>query len=475
MRVMTDFVGRNDQLELLAGELKLAARKAAKPGRMLALRGRRQVGKSTLVEEFIQRAGGPAVFYVASQQPAERELELFTEAIAGSGTGLAEVAQAGPLGSWEAALTLLAREASPEEPLTIVIDEFPYLIKSLPEIEGIIQKVWDRTLEKRNVLLLLVGSDVSMMKALNESGRPLYGRVREVVVPPLTPAEIGEMLDMGAAATLDAYLVIGGFPRLAALWRRGESMWKFLERELQDPTTSLAVIGERSVNAEFPADLQARQVLEAIGAGERSNSAIEQRSRLPQTSLNRSLETLQEKGVVRRLTPYSNKQNAKPPRYVIVDPYLRFWLRFINPNLELVQRGRGDVVLERIRQSWKDYRGRAVEPLVREAIEQLLPAQPYAGARFVGWFWTRDNSTEVDLVGGREETRSDAIDFVGSIKWKEQSPFNRDDFGGLVALRGQVPGATGDTLLVGVSRSGFSASGLDIELGPDELIAAWRR
>lgn len=472
---MTEFVGRSEQLALLAEELNRARRRMAKPGRMLAMRGRRQVGKSTLVEEFIQRTEVPAVFYVASRQTAERELDLFTEAIAASGTSAAEIAQAGPFGSWEAALTLLARETSPQQPLIVVIDEFPYLIESLPEIEGIVQKVWDRTLEKSKVLLLLVGSDLSMMKALNEYGRPLYGRFREVIVPPLSPAEIGEMLGMGPAATLDAYLMIGGFPRLAALWHRGESMWKFLERELEDPTTSLAVIGERSVNAEFPADLQARQVLEAIGAGERAYSAIEQRSRLPQTSLNRSLEALQEKGVVLRLTPYSNKQNAKPPRYIIADSYLRFWLRYINPNLELIQRGRGDVVLERIRQSWKDYRGRAIEPLVRETIEQMLPADVFGGARFVGGYWTRDNSVEVDLVGGRDENRSDVIDFVGSIKWKERSPFNREDFGELVDDRARVPGAVGNTLLVGVSRSEFSTDGLDVQLGPDDLIAAWRR
>jgi AAA+ ATPase superfamily predicted ATPase len=472
---MTDFVGRDDQLALLAEELDLARRSTAKPGRMLALRGRRQVGKSTLVEEFIQHAGVPAVFYVASKQTAERELELLAEAIAVSETSAASVVKAGPLGSWEAALTLLATEATPESPLIIVIDELPYLIDSVPEIEGSLQKVWDRTLEKTNVLLLLVGSDLSMMAALNEYGRPLYGRFREVVIPPLSPAEIAEMLDMAAGPALDACLVIGGFPRLAAMWRRGESMWKFLERELGDATTSLAVIGERAVNAEFPADLQARQVLEAIGSGERSYGAIEQRSGVPQTSLNRSLETLQEKGVVLKMQPYSSKANPKPPRYIVADSYLRFWLRFINSNLELIQRGRGDIVLERIRESWPTYRGRAIEPLVREAIERMLPSQKFSHSRFVGGYWTRDNSVEVDLVGGRQEQRSDVIDFVGSIKWKEKSPFNRDDFGALVERRGRIPGADANALLVGVSRAGFSADGLDIQLGPDELIAAWRR
>ncbi len=472
---MTEFVGRNDQLALLGEELERVRAGPGRPGRMLALRGRRQVGKSTLVEEFIQRSGVPAVFYVASRQAAERELELFGEAIASSDTGAADVARAGPIGSWDAALTLLAREATPERPLVVVLDEFPYLVDSLPEIEGTIQKVWDRTLEKSHVLVLLVGSDLSMMEALNEYGRPLYGRFREVVIPPLTPAEIGLMLDLGAAATLDAYLVIGGFPRLAALWRRGESMWRFLRRELEDPTTPLAVIGERAVNAEFPADVQARHVLEAIGAGARAYRAIEQRSRLPQTSLQRSRETLQRKSVVLRLTPYTTKHDARSPRYVVADAYLRFWLRFVNPNLELIQRGRGDVALERIRDSWTDYRGFAIEPLVREAIEQMVPDERFGEARFVGGYWTRDGGVEVDLVGGRDEQRSDVIDFVGSIKWKERARFDRDDLAALAAQRRNVPGASEATVLVGVSRSGFSTDDLDVVLGPDDLIGAWRR
>ena len=283
------------------------------------------------------------------------------------------------------------------------------------------------------------------------------------------------MLDMPPVAALDTYLMIGGFPRLAALWRHGESVWQFLKRELADPTTSLAVIGERSVNAEFPADIQARQVLEAIGSGERAYGAIAQRSGVPATSLNRALKTLQDKGVILKMAPYSSKRSAKNPRYIVVDPYLRFWLRFINPNAELILRGRGDVVLSRIREAWPTYRGRAIEPLVREAIERMLPDQLFGNARFVGSYWTRDNRTEIDLVGGFDEEGSDAIDFVGSIKWKESGAFDRADFATLAAHRTDVPGASSHTRLVGISRSGFSTDGLDVAIGPDELIGVWSR
>lgn len=467
---MDSFVGRKEQLRLLDAELEAVREGKGKPGRALAVRGRRQVGKSTLIEEFVERAGVPSIFYVASRQPAPRELELFGEAIAVSETQAADVARAGPLGSWDAALALLAADATAERPLILVIDELPYLIESEPSIEGTLQKAWDRVLARSHVLLVLIGSDLSMMEALAQRGRPLYGRVRELVVPPLTPAEVGELLGLDATPALDAYLAIGGFPRLASLAGSNGDLWRFLSRELIDPTSPLVVIGERSINAELPNDLQSHRVLAAIGSGERAYSAIERRSGVERTSLVRALDALREKRMVSKLTPYSSRPRARPPRYVVADPYLRFWLRFIGPNFELIERGRGDAVVERIRASWHAYRGRAIEPLARAAIERWLPDPRFGEALFVGGYWTRDGRVEVDLVGGREPDRSEVVDFVGSVKWREGRPFDRSDLAALVAARADVPGASEGSLLVGVSRSGFDTGELDVELGPEDLI-----
>jgi hypothetical protein len=104
----------------------------------------------------------------------------------------------------------------------------------------------------------------------------------------------------------------------------------------------------------------------------------------------------------------------------------------------------------------------------------MLPDGQFAGARCIGGYWTRDNAVEIDLVGGRDEQRSDTIDFVGSIKWKQHSQFNREDFAALIDHRSNIPGARAETRLVGVSRAGFAVDGLDAQIGPEDLIAAWR-
>jgi uncharacterized protein len=442
-------------------------------GRMLALRGRRQIGKSRLVEEFIRRSGANAIFYTASRQSAAEELRNFSGQIAASATSGATVASAGPIGSWEAALAIAASDIPTQQPLVLVIDELPFLIESEQAIEGIIQKQWDRLLESLPILLLLVGSDVSMMSALNDYGRPLYGRLTEITIGPLSPAAIGTMLGLPATAALDAYLAIGGFPRLAEIWRRGEDLWEFLARELQNPESPLIVLGERSLRAEFPTELKARDTLEAIGAGERSFTAILQRANVSNKTLESTLTTLIDKRVIDKTLPYSTQPRPKLSRYVVSDPYLRFWLRFIRMGIPALERGRGDIVYRQIRESWTSFAGHAIEPVVRSAIEVLLPDPRFGEAQFVGSFWNRDNSVEVDLVGGRNQGASPKIDFIGSIKWRERGKFDRGDFAKLTQQRPLVPGADERTLLVGVSRTGFGVDDLDLQLTAEDIVGAF--
>jgi AAA+ ATPase superfamily predicted ATPase len=465
------FVGREVELADLQEHLEGVRRSGG--GRLLALRGRRQIGKSRLVEEFIRRSGAPAIFYTASRQSAAAELRSFGEQLAASATEGASVAAAGPLGSWEAALTVAASGASPQRPLVLVIDELPFLIESEPAIEAIIQKQWDRSLEAQPVLLLLIGSDISMMSALGEYGRPLYGRLSEMTVGPLSPAAIGGLLGLPAAAALDAYLAIGGFPRLAGIWRQGEDLWRFLRRELQNPESPLIVLGERSLGAEFPVELRAREALEAIGAGERTFTAIQRRAQLSNKTLEVSLATLARKRVIERALPYSAQPRPKLARYHVSDPYLRFWLRFLRASIPALERGRSEDVHRQIRASWPPFAGHAIEPLIRAALHALLPDPRFGNAEHVGSFWNRDNSLEVDLVGGRGHTGSEQIDFVGSIKWRERAALDRHDLSALIRHRALVPGASDDTLLVGVSRGGFAADGLDIRLTPEDVLAAF--
>lgn len=468
-----DFVGRRSQLALLSRDLTDVA--VSGEGRFIQMHGRRRVGKSRLVEEFLRAEQPASVFFTASRQAPGRELELFTEAIRESSLPAAELASGTEFSSWEAALGFIASTARRGEPSVVVIDEFPYLLEDDPTLEAVVQKVWDRQLAQAPVLLVLVGSDLAMMEALAEYGRPLFGRPTRILkIPPFSPAEVAELTGLDPVEAIDAYLIVGGLPLVARSWRPGEDQWSFLGTQLKDPTSPLIVDAERTLSAEFPSEAQARRVLTAIGAGETTFSKIGRTSGVQQTSLQRALELLVErKQVVTSASPLSAKA-ARGPRYWIRDPYLRFWLRFVGPHLEEIERGRSELVVERIRENWPTYRGKAVEPLAREALTRLLPDPRAGDGTVVGGYWTRTNDLEVDIVIADKAPRASRVTAVGSIKWRSNEAFDRRDRDEFVRQAAGVPGVVPAPKLIGVSRNGFSDTALDLELGPVELLGVWK-
>lgn len=469
------FVGRQDELAQLGDLLNLVRTggRTGRPGRAVLIRGRRRVGKSRLAEEFAQRAALPHVFFTATGAPREEELASFAAEVAASDlTEAARFADFAAPPTWDAALALLASILPTDQPSMVVFDEMPYLAKEDPGFEGTLQKAFDRTLSRLPVLLVLIGSDLAMMEALNTYGRPFYQRGTEMIVPALNPAEVASMLGTGPADAIDAFLVTGGLPLILDEWPQGASVWDYLESAVSRPTSALIVSGERALAAEFPAEAQARTVLGAIGHGERSFTLIGRAAGgLNPGALSRSLGILTTKRLVEARLPLST-QPSKDTRYYVADPHLRFWLSFISAGMPAIERGRGDQVLAAIKARWNSWRGRAVEPVVRQSLIRLPAGTLPEGTDAVGGYWTRTNDPEIDLVGADRAPIAKRITMVGSIKWLENKPFDGRDRTQLVIHRSRLPGADDTTPLLAVSRTGTTTNGVAI-LTPGDLLAAW--
>ncbi|MFD4241244.1 ATP-binding protein [Streptomyces sp. NPDC058525] len=467
---MRRFIGRDRELNVLGNALRSVrdAVGSVKPGQCILMRGRRRVGKSSLVEEFLRRTEVPYLFFTAAGGAAEDELTELLDAVARSTLPERELFSEETPEQWNAAFRLLAEILPDDSPSVVVMDEVPYLMDRIEAFEGMLQRAWDRLLSRKPVLLLLVGSDLSMMEALNSYDRPFHQRGREMVVGPLNPADIGEMLGLEPAAAFDAALITGGLPLICAEWRPGADVWEFLRDSLDNPISALLVSAERSLAAEFPPQAMSREVLRAIGSGERSFTNIARAAGgIAHTTLTRATDVLTEKRVVAAELPLSLRQ-SKERRYRVADPYLRFWLAFLDPHMAEIERMRGDLTLGRIQEQWTSWRGRAIEPLVRESLARLLPAAPA-----IGGYWTRSNDVEIDLVGADRQPVAKKLIFLGSVKWLENSSFDSHD---LAALQKHRAAITDEPVpLVAVSRNGTTCSGLQVAYGPGELLGAWRR
>lgn len=327
------FVGRRGLLATLDRHLEQVA--ATGRGRMLAVRGRRQVGKSTLLERFASSSKVPAVFTTGRLgSPLGMQLAAADRALRASEPALPglEIVTSTPARTWEEWLTRLAVPAQ-SGPVVVILDELPWLVAADPTLEGVLQVVWDRVLERLPVLLVLVGSDVAMMDRLTDHDRALFGRAQPLVVPALDLADLAEALPgWSPAEVIDAAVVTGGYPRLVSdLTRRpAPGVAPYVREALQDPYSPLLTTARLTLDAEFPQPGDAARVLTAIGANDVANPGFndvlatldDAREReAAKTATTRALRLLTEdKALVEREQPALAPPSGKLRRYRIMTP-----------------------------------------------------------------------------------------------------------------------------------------------------------
>ncbi|MDT0341516.1 AAA family ATPase [Streptomyces litchfieldiae] len=478
------FVGRAAELSLLGKRLDRVGATGA--GTAVAIRGRRQVGKSRLVQEFCDRAGVPYVFFSATKgvSPVEAMTAFLDELRDSTLPADRELIPSGTPGGWADVFRMLTA-ALPTRPCVVVLDELPWLAEQYPAFDGTLQTAWDRLLSPRPVLLLLLGSDLHMMERLTAYDRPFHGRADSLVLGPLNPAETGDALGLSAADAIDAHLVSGGLPGIIRAWPHGTPALDFVEAECADPASPLFGVPESALLAEFPAPDQARRVLEAVGSGDRTHANIAatagSRGReLPSGVLSPLLRRLtEEKRVLVADSPLATKP-GRPALYRVADSNLRLYLAALRGAQEQARRGRPEAAFRLVRRRWATWRGRAVEPLVRESLEiaAVAGALPWPEVETVGGWWNRRFSPEIDLVGADRSPVARQLFFVGSVKWLA-SPFDHHDLAALrrdaIAVPGFVPGSTG---LAVATLSGtddrVADADLDLVWGSGEIIGAWR-
>ncbi|MEI2638407.1 MAG: ATP-binding protein [Microthrixaceae bacterium] len=160
---MGEFWGRRADMAALGSELAEVRRTGQ--GRMVAIRGRRQSGKSRLVIEFVEDAEVPYLFTTAVKNAGPAvQLETVMEDLAVSRTPLPHnaVAFAAPASSWTDLFARLPLAIGDHEAV-VVLDEFPWAVETDDTLEGVLQNAWDRTLERLPILVILVGSDMATM------------------------------------------------------------------------------------------------------------------------------------------------------------------------------------------------------------------------------------------------------------------------------------------------------------------------
>lgn len=337
------FVGREDDLVQLTG---LWDKRVSS---LVTCRGRRRVGKSTLIEEFAKRT---AENFIAVEGLAPRkgmndrkQRRNFCARIAEQ-TGV-EMRDAA---SWPLAFDML-NEALPEKGRTVVLlDEISWMGGYDRDFPAYLKTAWDKKLKNHpNLVLVLCGSVSSWIadNILNSTGfvgrNSLDVEVREL---PLREAiqVIGPTADrMSSTEKFDILSVVGGVPRYLEEIRPSLTVDENMRRMCFLKQGLLFREFDETFNAVFgPEAINRRAVLETLSGGSMTASAIAEKLGVAVNGhLTRTLKELEYAGFVARESNL-NAETGKPARidrYRICDNYTRFYLHFIEPNRKAISGG----------------------------------------------------------------------------------------------------------------------------------------
>ncbi|MDH5380316.1 MAG: ATP-binding protein [Cyclobacteriaceae bacterium] len=389
---------------------RLKRRLAISSACFIVVYGRRRCGKSTLLKRII---GENDLYFVAHQSDQSVLLNALAREIGKKIKGFEKLIYP----DWEALLTNLDNTA--KEQFTLCIDEFPYLVKSSPQLPSLLQRFLDNNPE-RKFHLILCGSSQQMMHGLIlDSGAPLYGRAHEILkIEPLKAGYLKEAIECTASQAIEEYAVWGGVPRYWELRLQETSLEQGIKNLIFDRLGILHEEPSRLFLDDLRESVQAFSILSVIGNGVHRLSEIAGRLNKPSTHLGRPLEVLLRLGYLKREIPFGESlKSSKKGLYKISDPFINFYFSFVVPNLSRLELDLKDKVFQQISTQLLHYYASEWENLSRRCV----PSGAINAIDFdVCYRWwgknTEGEEMELDMV-------SQSIDkkhlLVGECKWGE--------------------------------------------------------
>lgn len=405
------FVNREKELELLNGVWRRAG------AQFVALYGRRRIGKTTLLTHWLggKPGDGAGVYWVAYRSSSKILLGGFSRALQPLTGGTDPEFS---FSSWEAAFRELARVAR-DRRIAVVLDEWPYVLESVPGIASLLQAAWDHYLKASRVMLILSGSNYHMMhhELLAPNGA-LYGRTTaDIRIEAVEPSCLESFLPRySAAQRVETYSVIGGVPKYLEMWNDARPVLRNLEEVILSPATIFRQEPAFLIQDELPEARTYLSMLDAIGAGMKTPSGIAEVSGIALPHVGKYLQTLLFLGLLRRdvSLDIEDTVHTRTTRYEIADSFLRFHFTFLRPNSSLLEQDRLGRLMRLIRAGFDAYvRRTGYEEVCRRAVIALGDSGdlPFVPER-VGRVWTRKAEFDVAAI----DHKGGAV-LLGECKW----------------------------------------------------------
>jgi len=210
----------------------------------------------------------------------------------------------------------------------------------------------------------------------------------------------------------------GGVPAYIELFDDRLNIRQNLEQRIVTPANVMLTDAAFLLHEQLDEPRNYMAVIESIAAGYHRLTEIATMSGIDRSNISKYLSVLDELGYVERRVPATVRrpERSRQGRYVIVDPYLRFYFRFLAPNLAAIERGRVRQTIDLLVDHLADFIGaHTFEELAREWIEARaeMAAFPFLPER-VGSFWSREAQVDVLAINWRTKEI-----LLGECKWEQ--------------------------------------------------------
>ncbi len=389
------FINRNKELEQLEQEYLRTG------SSFVILYGRRRVGKTTLIKEFIRNK--PSLYLLADLQNEFVQIERFKKIVSHSfnDSFLINI----KLDSIESLFVYIIDKIDSKHKFIIVIDEFQYLVKINSTIPSIFQRLWDELLNNKNIMLILCGSIINMMyDATLSYNSPLYGR--RTMQLKLTPISFFDykyfFKTKDINKLLQFYGITGGVPKYVELLEFTKNIWWNIKEKIINKNTFLYEEPKFLLYESNTESGSYLSILEIIASGEHKIGKIATRLGIQTKNLTSFIEKLMDLEIIEREVPVteSNPAKSKKGLYFIKDNFFNFWFRFVYPNKTYIELGEMEYVLNRIKNNFSLYISFIFEQICREfvAITKKFPFK----IKKVGRWWNKKTEIDIVAIGEKE-------------------------------------------------------------------------
>ena len=364
--------------------------------------GRRRVGKTTLIKEFI--SDKKAIFFTATEGGKNHNLRNLSSTIFEYMSGmLTEITY----DSFEAAFNAIY-EVAKKEKLVFVIDEFPYLAQSYKAISSILQQYIDLKFNETELFIILCGSSMSFMEyQVLGYQSPLYGRRTGQLK--IEPFGIFDSMMFHKRFTHEenavVYGIMGGIPKYLEMINDGNSLKDNIISCFLSADTMLFEEPTNLLKQELREPQTYNDIITAIARGSSKMGDIATKvsiDNFDSSKCNKYLQSLISLGIVKKEQPIIFASGRRSI-YRLNDGMFRFWYRFIPQNMARIQLGLGDLVYSHIEPQIPAYMGEVFEDICkqwlwRENISGSLPFQFQDCGRWWGVNPNRKAEQEIDIL-----------------------------------------------------------------------------